>query len=66
MDIIYNILGADCAIVVYDITNRISFEQIQLFWINELKHQCFENDDGLIIIIVGNKSGYDVVMLLLI
>ncbi|KAJ1422746.1 ras family-domain-containing protein [Ochromonadaceae sp. CCMP2298] len=46
--------GADIAVIVYDITSRSSFEQVQDYWIQELKHQCF-GDDGLVLALVGNK-----------
>lgn len=32
--------GVDCAILVYDITSRESFEAVKNYWIHELKHQC--------------------------
>eukprot|EP00428_Durinskia_dybowskii_P076665 CAMPEP_0170354896 /NCGR_PEP_ID=MMETSP0117_2-20130122/356_1 /TAXON_ID=400756 /ORGANISM="Durinskia baltica, Strain CSIRO CS-38" /LENGTH=213 /DNA_ID=CAMNT_0010608903 /DNA_START=138 /DNA_END=777 /DNA_ORIENTATION=+ len=47
--------GVDIAIIVYDITNRNSFEQVQDYWVQELQHQCF-GSGGLQIAIVGNKS----------
>jgi len=48
--------GVDCAVIVYDISCRASFEQVQEYWIHELRHQCF-GLEGLQIAIIGNKSG---------
>lgn len=45
--------GAVCAIVVYDITNRISFEEAKSYWIDELKQEC---GSKLVLAVVGNKS----------
>lgn len=50
--------GVDCAIVVYDITNRDTFVEVQNYWMQELKHQCY-GDDGLVICLAGNKSDLD-------
>eukprot|EP01033_Poteriospumella_lacustris_P012339 gene12340-8826_t len=47
--------GVDCAILVYDITNRASFEAVQNYWVHELRHQCSEYG-GLVLVIAGNKS----------
>lgn len=46
--------GVDCAILVYDITNRDSFEAVKNYWIHELKHQC-NGEGGLVICVAGNK-----------
>ena len=43
--------GLDCAIVVYDITNRESFEDVEE-WINICKNNCKEN---VSLVLVGNK-----------
>ena len=43
--------GRTCAIIVYDITNRQSFNNIK-FWINECKAYCEEN---VLMVLVGNK-----------
>jgi small GTP-binding protein len=45
--------GAVCAIVVYDITNRTSFEEARAYWIDELKREC---GSKLVLVVVGNKS----------
>mmetsp|Transcript_32795 Transcript_32795/g.55298 ORF Transcript_32795/g.55298 Transcript_32795/m.55298 type:complete len:203 (+) Transcript_32795:77-685(+) len=50
--------GADIAVVVYDITNRETFDQIQDYWIQELKHQC-QGEGSLQVAVVGNKSDLD-------
>ena len=47
--------GVDCAIVVYDITSKASFNEVANYWMQELKHQCY-GAKGLQICIVGNKS----------
>lgn len=47
--------GVDCAIIVYDITNRSSFEAVQNYWVHELRHQCSEYG-GLVLCIAGNKA----------
>jgi small GTP-binding protein len=47
--------GVDCAILVYDITNRNSFEAVQNYWVHELRHQCSEYG-GLVLCIAGNKA----------
>eukprot|EP01038_Epipyxis_sp_PR26KG_P008115 gene8115-10990_t len=46
--------GVDCAIIVYDITDRNSFKEVQNYWIQELKHQC-HGSGGLRMCIAGNK-----------
>lgn len=46
--------GVDCAVLVYDITNRDSFEAVKTFWIHELRHQC-SGEGGLVICLAGNK-----------
>ena len=48
--------GVDCAVIVYDITSRVSFDQVKEYWIHELRHQCF-GTEGLQIAIIGNKAG---------
>jgi Ras-related protein Rab-5C len=48
--------GVDCAVIVYDITSRVSFDQVKEYWIHELRHQCF-GAEGLQIAIIGNKAG---------
>lgn len=42
--------------IVYDITSRVSFDQVKEYWIHELRHQCF-GSEGLQIAIIGNKAG---------
>ena len=42
--------GTHGAVVVYDITNRDSFEHVK-FWINEVREKC----EDIPIVIVGNK-----------
>ena len=44
---------AVCAIIVYDITNTKSFEEIKKYWVNEVKNNTSEK---IIIYIVGNKD----------
>lgn len=41
------------AILVYDITNRISYEHMKTKWLSEVKEFCHEN---ITILVVGNKS----------
>lgn len=44
--------GASCAIVVYDITRKQTFEHVTK-WINDVRENCKKN---VCIILVGNKS----------
>jgi Ras-related protein Rab-2A len=44
--------GTICCLMVYDVTNRTSFESL-IFWINDLKKYC---DPDTMIILVGNKT----------
>ena len=41
-----------CAIIVYDITNRKSFQDLK-FWLNECKDMCSKD---VYIVLVGNKN----------
>ena len=41
-----------CAIIVYDITNRKSFENLKS-WLNECKEMCSKD---ILIVIIGNKT----------
>ena len=43
---------ANAAILVYDITNKFSFEEIQNYWLTQVKESATEN---IIMAIVGNK-----------
>lgn len=47
--------GVDCAIVVYDITNRATFDEVEIYWLQELENQCSGYGD-LQLCLVGNKS----------
>ena len=47
-------LGADAVIVVYDITNRGSFEELKTYWINELQNHI--DPRKCIVVALGNKS----------
>ena len=42
----------DCVILVYDITNRESFENIYRVWIEEVKNYCRKD---VVMVLVGNK-----------
>ena len=44
---------AACAIIVYDITNKKSFEEIKNYWVNEVKNNSPEK---IMIYIIGNKD----------
>ena len=44
---------AECCLLVYDITNRQSFEECQKFYKNEIKNYC--NED-IKVILIGNKT----------
>ena len=44
---------ANAAILVYDITNQDSFEELQNYWVNQIKESSSSN---IIIVIVANKS----------
>ena len=44
---------ADCCLLVYDITNKESFEQIKNYYSEEIKNYCKEN---IIVVLLGNKS----------
>lgn len=45
--------GADAVIVVFDITNRNSFEEMANVWLTEVKSNCYGDVE---VAIVGNKS----------
>lgn len=47
--------GVDCAVVVYDITDRNSFEQVKSYWVDELLRQT-DNAHPVKICISGNKA----------
>ena len=44
---------ADCCLLVYDITNKDSFNAIENYYIKEIKDLCKENIN---VILVGNKT----------
>ena len=44
---------ADCCLLVYDITNRKSFEEIKNYYNQNIKEQCKKN---IKIILLGNKT----------
>ena len=45
--------GAKIAVMVYDITNKATFEEIQKYWLGQIRSVC---GDEAIIGILGNKS----------
>ena len=47
--------GVDCAIIVYDISNRRSYEEVRDYWVHELRQQVGV-DTVIKICIAGNKS----------
>ncbi len=44
---------ADCCVLVYDITNKDSFDAIEKFYVNEMIQNCKKNIN---VILVGNKA----------
>ena len=44
---------ADCCLLVYDITNKESFEQIKNYYCKEIKENCKED---IVVILLGNKT----------
>ena len=44
---------ADCCVLVYDITDRASFEECENYYKNEIKNNCKPN---VKVILVGNKT----------
>ena len=44
---------ADCCLLVYDITNEDSFNQIEEFYVNEINNNCKKDT---IVILLGNKT----------
>ena len=44
---------ADCCLLVYDITNRHSFEDIENYFNEKIKEKCKEN---IQVILLGNKT----------
>ena len=44
---------ADCCLLVYDVTRKITFESIEKFYIKEIKNNCCED---IKVILVGNKT----------
>ena len=48
---------ADACLLVYDITNKSSFEEIKYYWVNEIKENAPKNiSKKYIIIIIGSFS----------
>ena len=48
---------ADACLLVYDITNKSSFEKIKYYWVNEIKENAPKNTSKkYIIIIIGSFS----------
>ena len=45
--------SADCCLLVYDITSKISFEEIKTFYIKEIKENCKKD---IKVILLGNKT----------
>ena len=45
--------GAKIAVMVYDITNKATFEEIQKYWLGQIRSVC---GDEAVIGILGNKS----------
>ena len=45
--------NASCAILVYDITNKQTFEELKTYWINQIKESAPKN---IILAIVANKE----------
>ena len=44
---------ADCCLLVYDITNQQSFDEIENYYVKEIKNNCIEN---IPVILLGNKT----------
>ena len=44
---------ADAVLLVYDITNKMSFDKLREFYVEQIKNNCKE---GIIIELLGNKS----------
>jgi Ras-related protein Rab-1A len=44
---------ADCCVLVYDVTNKDSFDAIENFYVKEINNLCKEN---IKVILVGNKT----------
>ena len=44
---------ADCCLLVYDITNKYSFDEIENFYVKEIKDFCKKD---IKVILVGNKT----------
>jgi Ras-related protein Rab-1A len=44
---------ADCCVLVYDVTNKDSFDAIENFYVKEISNLCKEN---IKVILVGNKT----------
>ena len=44
---------ADCCLLVYDITNQQSFDEIENYYVKEIKDNCIEN---IPVILLGNKT----------
>ena len=47
--------NSSCALIVYDITEKRSFEHVK-FWISELKKEV---PDSIILVLIGNKNDMD-------
>ena len=45
--------SADCCLLVYDITSKISFEEIKKFYIKEINENCKKD---IKVILLGNKT----------
>ena len=49
-------LIADCCLLVYDISNEVSFKEISNYYLKQIKDNCKE---GIKIILLGNKTDLD-------
>lgn len=53
---IFDNQGADGIVMVYDVTNQGSFEDVDKFWISEVENYAEKNVE---LLLIGNKSDLD-------
>lgn len=47
--------GADCVLLVYDVTSRNSFRNLELWYEEFMTHACPENPANFPFVLIGNK-----------
>ena len=45
-----------CVFLVYDITQRQSFEDVGTKWLSDIKHKLGSASDGVVFMLIGNRA----------